>query len=66
MENIPYHETRNYAQRILENLQIYRAILGQGENIRILQDMGVKDIGRKIKSKSCPEEKPIKKQKDKK
>ena len=42
IENIPYHETRNYAQRILENLQVYRAVLGQGANIRILQDMGVK------------------------
>lgn len=66
MENIPYHETRNYAQRILENLQIYRAILGGGENMRILQDMGVKDIGRKIKAKSCPETKVQEKIKTKK
>lgn len=29
IESIPYSETRNYVQRVLENLQIYRMRLGQ-------------------------------------
>lgn len=28
VESIPYRETRNYVQRVLENLQVYRARLG--------------------------------------
>lgn len=42
IESIPYHETRNYVQRILENVQVYRAILGKGSEIRLLKDMGMK------------------------
>ncbi|MEX2455310.1 MAG: lytic transglycosylase domain-containing protein [Rhodospirillaceae bacterium] len=30
IETIPYRETRNYVQRVLENLQVYRARLGDG------------------------------------
>lgn len=29
IESIPFDETRNYVQRVVENLQIYRQILGQ-------------------------------------
>jgi soluble lytic murein transglycosylase len=29
IELIPFTETRNYVQRIMENLQVYRARLGQ-------------------------------------
>lgn len=32
IENIPFSETRNYVQRVLENLQVYRAILPNGKN----------------------------------
>ncbi len=28
IERIPYSETRNYVQRVMENLQVYRAKLG--------------------------------------
>jgi soluble lytic murein transglycosylase len=28
VERIPYAETRNYVQRVLENLQVYRATFG--------------------------------------
>ena len=29
MESIPYYETRNYVQRVLETLQIYRIIINK-------------------------------------
>jgi soluble lytic murein transglycosylase len=29
IERIPFTETRNYVQRVMENLQVYRARLGQ-------------------------------------
>jgi soluble lytic murein transglycosylase len=41
IETIPYYETRNYVQRVLENLQVYRVILGQSRDLRLLSDMGV-------------------------
>ena len=28
IESIPYRETRNYVQRVMENLQVYRAKIG--------------------------------------
>ncbi len=40
IELIPVYETRNYVQRILENLQIYRARLNGGQaRLQILQDL---------------------------
>lgn len=30
IEMIPFDQTRNYVQRVIENLQVYRAILGSG------------------------------------
>lgn len=40
IELIPIYETRNYVQRILENLQFYRARLSKGEApLLILQDL---------------------------
>lgn len=41
IEKIPYAETRNYVQRVLENLQIYRAILAEKKaaSLSIEQDM---------------------------
>ena len=32
IERIPYGETRNYVQRVLENLTVYRELLGNKEN----------------------------------
>ncbi|VAW12568.1 Soluble lytic murein transglycosylase precursor [hydrothermal vent metagenome] len=40
IENIPFNETRAYVQRVLENLQIYRArIAGQPQPIQLTADM---------------------------
>ncbi|MEM6849185.1 MAG: hypothetical protein AAF580_14150, partial [Pseudomonadota bacterium] len=30
VEQIPYPETRNYVQRVMENVQVYREMLGTG------------------------------------
>ncbi|PCJ71517.1 MAG: hypothetical protein COA62_02705 [Rhodobiaceae bacterium] len=40
MENIPFTETRNYVQRVMENIQVYRARLAnQTASLRIEQDI---------------------------
>lgn len=40
IERIPYSETRNYVQRVLENLQVYRAMLDPNNpTIRLEQDL---------------------------
>lgn len=41
VESIPFSETRNYVQRIIENLQVYRARLNNGEAtpLNITQDL---------------------------
>ncbi|MCW5719274.1 MAG: lytic transglycosylase domain-containing protein [Bauldia sp.] len=40
IERIPFDETRNYVQRVIENLQVYRAILGD-PTLRIADDLGL-------------------------
>lgn len=40
IERIPFDETRNYVQRVLENLQVYRARLGES-SLRIGEDLGL-------------------------
>jgi soluble lytic murein transglycosylase len=37
VEMIPFDETRNYVQRVLENLQVYRQILGGSQLAQGLQ-----------------------------
>jgi soluble lytic murein transglycosylase len=39
VERIPFAETRNYVQRILENMQVYRARFGGGSQLRIEADL---------------------------
>jgi soluble lytic murein transglycosylase len=39
VERIPFSETRNYVQRVLENLQVYRAKLGTRQALLIEQDI---------------------------
>ena len=39
VERIPIAETRNYVQRVIENMQVYRAQLGQGTQLMIDADM---------------------------
>jgi soluble lytic murein transglycosylase len=39
IENIPFGETRNYVQRVLENLQVYRQLLKQEGGVRLEEDL---------------------------
>jgi soluble lytic murein transglycosylase len=39
VERIPFSETRNYVQRIMENLQVYRARFGGGTRLQIEADL---------------------------
>lgn len=39
LEHIPFYETRNYVQRVLENLQIYRSILNRDSKLRLSDDL---------------------------
>ncbi|WP_430649713.1 lytic transglycosylase domain-containing protein [Bradyrhizobium retamae] len=39
VEQIPFSETRNYVQRIMENLQVYRARFGGGTKLQIEADL---------------------------
>jgi soluble lytic murein transglycosylase len=39
VERIPFSETRNYVQRILENIQVYRARFGGGTRLLIEADL---------------------------
>jgi soluble lytic murein transglycosylase len=38
IEKIPFYETRNYVQRVMENLQVYRQLEG-GEKLQIAEDL---------------------------
>ena len=33
VEQIPFKETRNYVQRVMENLQVYRAVLANTQQL---------------------------------
>jgi peptidoglycan lytic transglycosylase len=39
VEQIPFSETRNYVQRIMENLQVYRSRFGGGSRLQIEADL---------------------------
>ena len=39
IENIPFGETRNYVQRVLENLQVYRQLLKQSDSVKLAEDL---------------------------
>jgi soluble lytic murein transglycosylase len=39
VERIPFSETRNYVQRIIENIQVYRARFGAGAKLLIEADL---------------------------
>lgn len=41
IELIPFSETRNYVQRVLENVQVYRAIINNSNELKLKQDLGV-------------------------
>lgn len=40
IERIPFDETRNYVQRVIENFEVYRALLGD-PTLRIAEDLGI-------------------------
>jgi soluble lytic murein transglycosylase len=37
VERIPFSETRNYVQRVMENLQVYRVRFGEGPDAAALK-----------------------------
>ena len=39
LEHIPFYETRNYVQRVLENLQIYRTIIDEKSRFALSNDL---------------------------
>ena len=39
VERIPFSETRNYVQRVMENLQVYRVRFGGGSKLLIEADL---------------------------
>jgi soluble lytic murein transglycosylase len=39
VERIPFTETRNYVQRVMENLQVYRGLLEQHSSLLIESDL---------------------------
>jgi soluble lytic murein transglycosylase len=39
VERIPFSETRNYVQRVMENLQVYRNRLGERSALFIESDL---------------------------
>ena len=39
VEGIPFSETRNYVQRVMENLQVYRQHLGSRDGLQIERDL---------------------------
>ena len=45
VERIPFSETRNYVQRIMENLQVYRARFGGGTRLQIEADLRRAELG---------------------
>ncbi|WP_341787746.1 lytic transglycosylase domain-containing protein [Rickettsia endosymbiont of Cantharis rufa] len=46
IELIPYRETRDYVQRVFENIQIYRIILGENNTLKFKQDLHACDISK--------------------
>ena len=39
VERIPFQETRNYVERVMENLQVYRVRFGGGHRLMIEADL---------------------------
>jgi soluble lytic murein transglycosylase len=39
IDSIPYYETREYVQRVLENLEIYRVVLGHSSHLMLKKDL---------------------------
>ena len=54
VELIPFSETRNYVQRIMENLQVYRARFGGGSKLQIEADLQRGADQRRLKGRVTP------------
>ncbi|MDF1731236.1 MAG: lytic transglycosylase domain-containing protein [Minwuia sp.] len=48
VERIPFSETRNYVQRVLESLQVYRVRMEGGHDLRLARDLGIRSDGLRI------------------
>lgn len=48
VERIPFSETRNYVQRVLEALQVYRVRMGGDHDLQLASDLGVRADGLRI------------------
>lgn len=48
VERIPFSETRNYVQRVLESLQVYRVRMESGHDLELARDLGVRADGLRI------------------
>jgi soluble lytic murein transglycosylase len=42
IESIPYYETRDYVQRVLENIQVYRQVLHKSKELKLMSDLHAK------------------------
>ncbi len=52
IERIPFEETRKYVAKVLSNLQIYRARLGEENPLRLDKDLNRARTGRAVKATS--------------
>ncbi len=48
VERIPFSETRNYVQRVLESLQVYRVRMDSDHDLRLARDLGIRADGLRI------------------
>jgi len=48
VERIPFSETRNYVQRVLEALQVYRVRMETDNDLRLARDLGIRSDGLRI------------------
>jgi len=54
VERIPFSETRNYVQRVMENLQVYRVRLGESTQAAFGPSLGVKTAEEKHRDLQSP------------
>jgi soluble lytic murein transglycosylase len=59
IELIPFGETRNYVQRVLENIEVYRDRLGGSGKLTILADLHRPNLPRVIALKDQPAATPV-------
>jgi soluble lytic murein transglycosylase len=59
IELIPFGETRNYVQRVLENVEIYRNRLGGNGKLAILADLHRPNLPRVVALKDKPSVAPV-------